>query len=41
MIVMDIMGAYLSAYMDEKTFMVFRGMITERRVAQGPNLYKK
>ena len=41
MTVMDIMGAYLSAYMEDTVFMVFRGMITERRVAQGPNLYKK
>ena len=39
-VVVDIPGAYLSADMDDKVHIVFRGKLAEMMVAADPGLYR-
>ena len=41
MAVVDIPGEYLSAYMDDAVFMIFRGTMEELMVESDPTLYCK
>ena len=40
MVVVDIPGAYLSAYMDDEVHIVFRGTLAEMMAAVDPALYR-
>ena len=41
MAVVDILGAYLSADMDNDVFTIFRGKMAELMVAANPTLYSR